>query len=645
MGVMSEIDLALKYHYPDERKKQLIATSSAVQVMQNTQPVHQSVQSIDPCTALETVSASEVTPTAVNIQSQKTEKKKRYYKKRDNENIIRFLQHIQASPNFANSFKVLKAKGQSGFKTIVFYKQNEGCEIINNVYFGKRNYYITKNSYTGNYTRGENLFSLDNIVIDIDNHNISAKEVDREVERLLYFLDTDYDGKMPEYGITRTGRGLQLWIGLESMAATPKLIYRYEQLSAFFCKFLSEVIQNYDINLAVDVPASTRVNGFVRLPETINMNRKGNYKISYERFPLIKYQWQELLEEYTDIQLTSSNSNSNKYIKSTKQKRQSHFQKINSESDYTPFVLKQIRFIKKLVELNKGNVDGRREMLLFHFCNATMKVYDAGTAEKMTKELNQMFSTPLNEAELRCAVKSPQKKCYNYSKVRFLADICANDDEKKLYYESTENRTEERQKARERKIQRNQKIIQLKEQGMLQKTIAEEVGCNPDTVGAVLKEYNENGRVKRDKQIITLYQKGMKVGEIAKRIGYSQTVINKALQAVRKAIKAERNAKIIALHQQGMIAKKIAEQIKCSKRTIDSIIAEYKKENTKEQGLQKKPQIGKSALISFLFAPASSRCLKTKRKSWKIARNFKDQSKNLLLNKVCKKNHKSEKPP
>ena len=193
------------------------------------------------------------------------------------------------------------------------------------------------------------------------------------------------------------------------------------------------------------------------MPETRNSHRRDKYVITHEHFPLIRYTWQELIEEYTDIEL-------------------------NSEKKSEKVVL------------------------------------TSETAKQMTAELNQKFTKPLSETEVSCAVKSPQKKTYHYSKVRFLADLCINEDEQQLYAEMTEYREEKRKKAREKKIQRNQKIIELKAQDMTQKAIAKQVGCNPDTVGAVLREYNENGRVKRDKQIIKMYQKGMKSSDNCKII-------------------------------------------------------------------------------------------------------------------------------
>ncbi len=306
-----------------------------------------------------------------------------------NTNIIKFVQYTLATPDFANSFKMIQTtrgrKAENGFETVAFFPQNHESEIawwLNNVCFLKRNYYITKNSYKGNVRRTENMFSLDNIVIDIDNHKSKPEVVDREIERLIliYFLDNDYlkVGKFPFYGIVYTGRGVQLWIGLESVYASARLQYRCEQLSKIFCDIMEEMIKKNHIQLEVDRSASIRVNGLVKLPETRNMNRRGKNRITYERFPLERYSIQDLLYDYADVDfsywdLHPDTIMSKKRNITDKPKR---VYKVTSNGDYTPYILKRIRFIEKLVSARHGDCEGCREMLLFHYYNSAIQVYD-----------------------------------------------------------------------------------------------------------------------------------------------------------------------------------------------------------------------------------------------------------------------------
>jgi len=355
------------------------------------------------------------------IQQMETSFSKRT-KVHDNNKIIAFVASVLATSEFSNSFKMIETpsgeNAKYGFKKLAFFKQNDESNMtfwMNSIAFQKNHlYYITKNSYSGIHRTAENLFSLDNIVIDIDNHKDSPEVVDVEVERLLYFLDSDYNGKLPSYGIVRTGRGVQLWIGLQSVYASPKLQYRYEQLSRIFCEQIDSIIKENDIRLEVDIAASIRTNGLVKLPETHNIKRKdGNNLITCERFPLVRYAFQELFEEYTNIQLPDySKPEEPKKAVSERSSCHALHRKPNTENDYTAYALKGIRFLGQLVETRHGNCDVKRELILFYYHNFAIQVYDKETADTMTSCLNQKFSVPLRESEVRGAVKSDKTyKC------------------------------------------------------------------------------------------------------------------------------------------------------------------------------------------------------------------------------------------
>ena len=139
------------------------------------------------------------------IKTKREISKAKRKKVNQNEKIIAFIHAILATSNFGGGCKIIEVPkgkdGKYGFTKLAFFKQNDEENLnfwVNSIEFRSHHlYYITKNSYSGNVRTTENLFSLDNIVIDIDNHSASPQIVDRETERLLYFLDNDYDGKFP----------------------------------------------------------------------------------------------------------------------------------------------------------------------------------------------------------------------------------------------------------------------------------------------------------------------------------------------------------------------------------------------------------------------------------------------------------------
>lgn len=502
----------------------------------------------------------------------------------NNDNIIKFVQYILATPNFSNSFKMIQTmrgrNAENGFQTVAFFPQNQELEVkwwVNSVCFQNRNYYITKNSYKGSARRTESLFSLDNIVIDIDNHKSNPKVIDREIERLIYFLDND--ANLPSYGIVYTGRGVQLWIGLESVYASEKLKYRYEQLSKKFCDIIEEVIKDNHIKLDVDRSASIRVNGLVKLPGTRNMNRKGENLITYERFPLERYSIQELLLDYADVDLSYFDlpvgtvmPEKRTFTSTEKPKR---IYKAKSNGDYTAYLMKRVRFIEQLVSARHGECEGCRELLLFHYYNSAIQVYDKTNAVNMVKALNQQFTKPLHSAEVGCAIHSPDKKIYHYTVEKFLVELHTTEKERVMYDNCTLDREQEREKARQKKKERNQHIIALHKQGMKQQDIADVVKCCRRTVCTVLKPIIAEEKEERNKKVQELHSQNLKQQDIANASGCCKRTVANLVKEYAESNKVNRNKKIMFLYHQEVSRQAIADTVNCSKPTVITVINSF----------------------------------------------------------------------
>lgn len=538
----------------------------------------------EPCTALQLLKQEVYLPVPVSretapfavVEKKSKERRERYH----NEKILNFVRYIRSTDGFENSIRMIKTKrgknAEHGFGTLAFFRQNDEEKMrywLNTVRFGRnRDYYITKNSYCGNHSLSETLFSLDNIVIDIDNHKrISLHELDRQVDRLIWVLDNDFNGMIPPYGIVYSGRGVQLWIGLESVPATEKWQYRYQQLTEYFCNFLDNIIKDYKIRLEVDRAASMRINGFVRLPETWNTKRKDGRKIIAERFPLYRMHIYDILEEYTDIPFDRNKKPAPKRAKACQSVPKRAYRPQNGDN-YTPYQMKCMRFIERLVNEHDGNCDGRRELLLFHYYNSAIQVYEKETATEMVKELNQKFSVPLRNTEVSCAVKSPDKKIYRYSVEKFLCVICISEEEKQWYYECTYDRKKDREQARQAKQERNQQIFKLHEEGRNRKEIAETIGCCAKTVSEVLPSVSD-----RDNTIERLYLDGMNAQEIADSISCSKKTVERLIKSrnLKDIRKEKRDEAIISLYQQGISKKAIAETVHCSRTTVTDVISAY----------------------------------------------------------------------
>ena len=93
-----------------------------------------------------------------------------------------------------------------------------------------QNYYLMANTVKRYTTRSsDNLFSLNNIVLDFDIHtNISRYEREQLLDEFVWRMKRDLftTGELPTPNIVHyTGRGVQLWIHIESTSA--KLLFLY----------------------------------------------------------------------------------------------------------------------------------------------------------------------------------------------------------------------------------------------------------------------------------------------------------------------------------------------------------------------------------------------------------------------------------
>lgn len=519
-------------------------------------------------------------PSLLSAIADSTVKKDISFREIINKPMIDFACNICATENYANSFKIVKVRSGEKFSTLTFFKQNPDTisKNLNQIRFGNCDYYISKNSYCGNFSKTESLFSLDNIVIDIDNHaSDNYKEIDNEVQKLIWTLDNDCNGMLPPFGIVYTGRGVQLWFGLESVAATVKWQYRYKQVSEILCDLIAGIISENQIDLEVDRAASVRPNGFVRLAGTKNKKRQGKNKITAERFPLTRLHLYDILEEYAGIEVDSEqNSHTDAQVQQTKKSLSMTRCHPKETDNYTPYVMKRIRFIERLVQENKDNCNGRRELILFHFYNAAVQCFDREIALKKVNELNEMFAAPLKATEVNCAIKAVDKKAYNYKVSKFLEELCISEEEKQLYEECTHSRRKEREQARQEKKKRNQTVQNMYLQGKTQKEISDTVGCSRATVSKIIPSSDV---CDRDKKIAALYEQGKKPQEIASMLGCSKSTVYNAIKKLTESSKESRNEKILALKRQGKKPQEIADIVGCSRTTVRNVLSLHTEES------------------------------------------------------------------
>lgn len=417
--------------------------------------------------------------------------------------IQEFLKVIKSDDSFGFGAKQIYCKCKNDtedyFKCLHWYRQkdmSEAFEKINELYIRSDcNYYITKNSFIANRRRAEYLFSLDNIVIDIDQHEekYSFAEIDYEINKLLYLLDNDYQGKFPEFNVVYTGRGVQMWIALGTIPVTKYNKLRYEFICKYFCGVLNDIITDNEIELGVDINASCDMSRVLRLPYTFNPKRP-DFMTSWEHRTDRRYNFDEILEEFPiDISELKTNkakrTNKEKKVSESLDSRSGKYKGDTPDKEnYIPMAHKRMAFIEQIVADAHGECEGRRNNLIVLYYSSALIVMEREKAKSVTHRLNERFSKPLPRNEIEDKFRYIDKHGRMHFKNTTFFEMCAVSMRQRLDYIAQSSKEIERENARQKKKERNILIHTLSAEGMSLRQIASEVGCAVNTVRSVLAE-------------------------------------------------------------------------------------------------------------------------------------------------------------
>lgn len=534
----------------------------------------------------------------VNIDMKMIERNSHHYKL--SEKAKEFCQFISATPEYANSCKQVYShnKGKDIVKLLSFFKQNgEGnsFEFIHTTRFYRHlDYYVTKNSFFANERKAENLFSFDNIVIDVDNHakeneaELTKEQLNKEIKKIVSCLRAE-ELNFPEFSYVHSGRGVQIWIRLVSFSAIPDKMKRlYDIICRKLCGIVEKVIEDNNINLEVDTAPSVDATRLLRLPYT--WNTKVDRKATFEKCTDRRYGLTELCERF-GIKRKSEDKK--------KDKQKSEPKPMEWTVD-TPLLYKRTAFIMELSTINNGYCKSRRNSMLYLYYNYCLQLYDISNAQMKLQQLNNSFKEPVKQSQINTIFREFEEKSqkespfYKYSKAKFLDELNLTASER-LMYTNFMSREAERAEAREAKAKRNQTIVTMWEQGYTQQQIADTVSCHISTVNRLLKEYKPEIKQKTtkktggtqktklvnpvrkdvEKPTIELYNQGYKQKEIAKKLGVAESTVSDILKPY-KSKKSERNQTIIELSQQGYTQQQIADMVECGKSTVIRVLNAYK---------------------------------------------------------------------
>lgn len=433
-------------------------------------------------------------------------------------------------------------------------------DFVESAHFSRRlDYYITANSVAGVQRRKEGLFSLHNIVIDIDLHvkeNIEDP-ADAKKEQMFYnqeplqaFLSRLQDAVSMEdelpspTSVVWTGRGLQLWWAIIPMSG--KCLPWYDEIRDTLILRIQNLTDEYSSELGdlrVDGAASKNAVGYFRLPGTVNSHSQTMVKADI--WSGVQYDTHELI----------------KWAKKYKKEQAAEAAEMDTlpYPDADPFSYSdaEVRILKNVFTLaffrvrqmirlrairnDKIGDETRNNMCLIVF-NALLLSSGEEKAWEKILEFNAGFKKPMTEKELHNSLDTSVKRGgYRYKNETILSflDISASEQEQIGLYpggapfsrlSSHPSRIAARRLAKQH---RNDRIKELSESGKKNKEIAEELGISPNTVTAVL-----GAKRPRREEALDMKKAGMSESDIAAELGVSTRTVERYLEAKEDEIPA-----------------------------------------------------------------------------------------------------------
>jgi DNA-binding CsgD family transcriptional regulator len=364
----------------------------------------------------------------------------------------------------------------------------------------KVDYYITANTVTGIKRRKEDLFGLQNIVIDVDCHDNRQPQAINEL--ILGFIwrckrDLWSEGVIPmPNSIVRTGRGVQLWWAILPCYGGADYgisLYHHNKIKSTFISHIARLIEEYDEELEgldVDRGASSNPVGYFRLPGSYNTKAK-----CYTSLAVIhdkRYDQRELTKlEAPEIRV--SENASAKYVPLLESDRR-------VLQNYESTGVRRVIQLVKLRNLRNNEAGSEmRDYFNFSVYNALRMNYDHDEAMERLESFNAGFREPMTPAELENCVSSAEKKGgYSYKNETLIELLDVTPEEQQAiglfpvrgFRRSKPNASRD-EARRTLKEDRDSKILALVKKGVSQAETARILNIGKNTVGRVLKRLRQ----------------------------------------------------------------------------------------------------------------------------------------------------------
>lgn len=431
--------------------------------------------------------------------------KQRYHKYIDN-SIDQWLDIHFGDTSFNGRAVIGHRKpGKEGIHTLSMRPLTELKPYIKMVHASPRlDYYITANTVHGLKRLKDELFGLQNIVIDIDCHDkeIQPHAIAPLVQAFIWRSKRDLwnEGIIPPpNSIVRTGRGVQLWWAIVPCYGGrnyDKSLYHYDKIKNNFMNHIEDMLNTYSDELeglSVDRGASSNPVGYFRLPCTYN-TKSGSYGTL------------EILhsERYDQRVLTRLKAPEAEEKKVSKNATSTYIPMLQTDREvlkgYQTTGVRRVMQLIKLRNLRNNNAGSEmRDCFNFSVYNALRMTFDHNEAMVRVRKFNEGFKRPMRKRELEnCVSTAKAKEGYRYTNAKLieLLEITPEEQEAIGILPSSERQAPTPNASRDAarkalKEDRDYKILELAEKGVSQAETARILGIGKNTVGRVLKRMRE----------------------------------------------------------------------------------------------------------------------------------------------------------
>ncbi len=371
-------------------------------------------------------------------------------------------------------------------------------------------YYITANTVAGIKRRKNELFGLQNIVIDIDCHENDRHyyNVSSLIQAFIWRSKRDLweAGVIPApNSIVRTGRGVQLWWAIKPCYGGRDYEisrYHHKKIKNNFINHIKKLLAEYEEELeGLEVcGASSNLVGYFRLPYTYNSS--ANCYSSLDILHTQRFDQRELTKleapEIEDVIDTSAIVT--KYIPMQETDREilKSFQSTG---------VQRVMHLIKLRNL-RNNEAGAETRNFFNFSvyNALRMTFNHREAMVHLESFNAGFKEPMTKRELRnCISSAKDKEGYKYTNAKLIELLGITPEEQraiglvaypnKRFSKPNASRDAVRKAL---KNDRDNKIIEMLNQGVSQAEIARELGIGKNTVNRFVKGLREEEKASQD---------------------------------------------------------------------------------------------------------------------------------------------------